>query len=666
MHEVNKDLQRERQNCTFDVEEMTVLYDGGKEKTAERRYRDNVMVSTKDYYSGVPEYYLGAKEKYEESIRKSVIIFGLVRKMQREGRTKITDIRHFLQCLLGSAPTYDGTSMALHYLMFVPAIVSQGTEEQQAHWLPRAWNGNFIGSFAQTELGHGTFIRGLETTATYDPDTQEFVLHSPTLTSHKWWAGGLGHTANHAIVVAQLYTTGQCHGVHAFIVPIRDEQTHQPLPGIRVGDVGGKLGLEAVNNGFLGFNHVRIPRNNMLMKHAQVLKDGTYMKTSDGKLIYATMLFMRVVIAYDMVNYLTKAVTIATRYSAVRRQTPVRKDGPELQILDYLTQQHKLLITIATAFGFKIISTIHWDTYDEINEQVANGKLDRLPELHALVCCLKAIVTSDTAQCIERCRLACGGYGYMLSSNLPALYGQVTAACIYEGDNTVLLLQTARFLLKTWQRLDSHTLPPTVAYLKTASSEGFLPKWENSAEGIIRGLQVVAMRKISACAAAIEKRVTSGVPLEQAWNLSSVQLVAAAEAHGRVVLATYYYEGANKMIAGASASTGAVLRRLLELYLVYWALQSLVDLLKYTNISERGAEELQAWYEELLVMLRPNAVGLVDAFDIRDKMLHSTLGSYDGRVYERLMEEAQKSPLNKDPDYSPFHKYLKPYMQGKL
>ncbi|KAL0901882.1 hypothetical protein ABMA27_007037 [Loxostege sticticalis] len=665
MTKVNPDLQRERQKCTFDVEEMTVLYDGGEEKTAQRRSRASVMVSNVNYYNGVPEYYLGSKEKHEESIRKSVIIFGLVRKMQQEGRTKVTDFRHVLQCLLGSAVTYDGTSMVLHYLMVMPAIISQGTEEQQAYWLPRAWNGTFIGSFAQTELGHGTFIRGLETTATYDPGTQEFVLHSPTLTSTKWWAGGLGNTANYAIVVAQLYTKGKCHGVHAFIVQIRDEETHHPLPGIKVGDVGGKLGLEAVNNGFLVLDHVRIPRNHMLMKHAQVLEDGTYVKSSDSKLIYATMLFMRVVIVFDMVNYLSKAVTIATRYSAVRRQTPVRQDGPELQVLDYLTQQNKLLITISTCYCIKIISEIHWDTYDEINEEVANGKLDRLPELHALVCCLKAIVTSDTAHCVERCRLACGGYGYMLSSFLPSLYGQVTAACIYEGENTVMLLQTARFLLKTWQRIDSHTLPPTVAYLKMASTEGFT-KWEKSATGIIRGLQVVAMRKISACAAAMEKRVSSGMSIEDAWNLSSVQLVAAAEAHGRVVLATYFYEGATRVIAKASSSAGVVLRQLLELYLVYWALQSLVDLLKYTNISGRDAEELQAWYEELLVQLRPNAVGLVDAFDIRDEMLHSTLGSYDGRVYERLMEEALKCPLNKEADYSAFHKYLKPYMQGKL
>ena len=84
---------------------------------------------------------------------------------------------------------------------------------------------------AQTELGHGTFIRGLETTAHYDEKKKEFVLNSPTLTSYKWWPGGLGQTANYAVVVAQLYTKNECHGIHPFIVQLRHEKTHKPMPG---------------------------------------------------------------------------------------------------------------------------------------------------------------------------------------------------------------------------------------------------------------------------------------------------------------------------------------------------------------------------------------------------------------------------------------------------
>lgn len=81
----------------------------------------------------------------------------------------------------------------------------------------------------------------------------------------------MGQSANYAIVVAQLYTQGKCHGIHPFLVQLRDEETHEPLPGIKIGEIGRKLGMNCTNNGYLGFENVKIPRTNMLMKHNQVL-----------------------------------------------------------------------------------------------------------------------------------------------------------------------------------------------------------------------------------------------------------------------------------------------------------------------------------------------------------------------------------------------------------
>ncbi|KAL4713952.1 hypothetical protein ACJJTC_015606 [Scirpophaga incertulas] len=624
------------------------------------------MVSRREFEKGIPEDYLSHKDKYEESVRKSVIVFGHVRKMQKAEWRKFPKYRYVLDCFLGSSTMRDGSPFAIHFMMFMPAIMSLATEEQQDRWMPRAWEGNIIGSYAQTELGHGTFVRGLETLATYDNHTKEFVLHSPTITSYKWWPGGLGHTANYAVVMAQLHTNGLCHGVHAFIVQLRDEETHKPLPGIILGDMGVKMGLQPVNNGFLAFNNVKIPRIHMLMKHAQVLEDGTYIRGSNNKMMYAAMLFVRVLIVADMGNYLSKAVTIATRYSAVRRQTSVKEGGQELQILDYATQQHKLFIGIATCYVFRIVANRHWSNFNEVTDEVANGNLTRLPELHALACCLKAVVTSDAAHCAERCKMACGGNGYLLSSSLPQLHGQIAAACIYEGENTVLLLQTARFLLKSWQNRHSSLLASSVMYMQSASVEGYLTKWDSSVEGVINGLQVVAVKKISLSMKSIDGKVSSGSSLEDAWNKTSVQLVAAAEAHTRVILTSFFYEGIKEMLAVASESLAPVLMQLLELYTVYWALECLADLLKYTPISQQGAEELQAKYERLLEVLRPNAVGLVDAFEIRDEMIQSTLGANDGCVYERLLEEAKKSTLNKEIVNCTYYKYLKPYMQGKL
>ncbi|XP_022821685.1 probable peroxisomal acyl-coenzyme A oxidase 1 isoform X1 [Spodoptera litura] len=665
--EVNKDLIKERAKCTFNVTELTYFLDGGKDKTLERKERERVMLTKREeLFGGTPDEYLSHKEKYENSTRKAVILFSLLRKIQEENNTDLTNYRNLLSGVLGASISQDGSPFGLHYIMFMPVFMSQADEEQQERWLHRALNCSIIGSYAQTELGHGTFIRGLETTATYDPSTQEFVLHSPTLTSYKWWPGGLGNTANYCIVIAQLYSKGECHGIHSFIVQVRDEDTHMPLPGIKVGEIGVKMGLNAVNNGFIGFENVRIPRTNMLMKHAKILEDGTYVKSKNSKLIYGAMVFVRVVIVFDSVNYLAKAITVATRYSAVRRQSQLKEGEPERQILDYVTQQDKILTAIAGCFAMKMNARMLWDTFNVINDQLHKGNMERLGELHALACCLKAISTSDSSLFTARCRVSCGGHGYMVSSTLPATSALTTASCTYEGDNTVLLLQTARFLLKTWRQIDTGPLTPTVEYLKTVSAPGFSYKWENSIEGIIRGFQIVSMKKISSCLNLMTAKVMSGMSQADAWNTISIQLVSAGESHCRAIVISTFHEDMSKAMRSMSASLAEVMGQLVELYAVYWTLERLGDLLEYTSISGADVVKLRSWYEELLRKIRPNAVGLVDAFDIIDELLQSTLGAYDGRVYERLMEEALKSPLNAEPVNQSFHKYLKPFMQGKL
>lgn len=70
--------------------------------------------------------------------------------------------------------------------------------------------------------------------------------------------------------------------------------------------------------------------------------------------------------------------------------------------------------------------------------------------------------------------------------------------------------------------------------------------------------------------------------------------------------------------------------------------------------------------DSLLALLRPNAVGIVDSFDICDEILDSPLGAYDGQVYQRLFDEANRSPLNEQPVNESFHKYLKPFLKSNL
>ncbi|CAH1639482.1 unnamed protein product [Spodoptera littoralis] len=660
---VCEDLVKERKKCTFDVTELTNLIDGGAQGTEERHYVENLVLSTEGLSTKneVPEEYLSHKERYEYAIKKACILYEVLKEYAAKHNT-MDAFKPTNKYRVTFGVVKDISPFMLHMGMFVPTILNQSDPEQMAEWLPQAMSMGILGTYAQTELGHGTFLRGLETTATYDPATEEFVLHTPTLTAYKWWPGGLAHTANHCIVVAQLYSKGECYGVHPFFVQIRDTDTHMPLPGVKVGEIGPKMGFQTANNGFLGFDHFRIPRRSMLMKNAQVLKDGTYVKSKNDKLTYGTMVFVRVLIVTDVAYELSRAATIAVRYSAVRHQSQPKPGEPEPQILDYVTQQHKLFIGVATSHVFRVTGYWLWDSYSKVIADVGKGNMDQLPELHALACCLKAVCSRDATARVEEFRLACGGHGFMASSNLPIINGIVSATITYEGEYTVLMLQTARFLVKAWKQATlGNAMTPTVSYLLRFFNNDRV-HWETSPEGIVSGFLAIAAGKTKAACESLQEYEKSGMDYEDAWNSASVQLVNASEAHCRAILCEVSWRELSRLAAQSSPSLGKVLLQMGELYLIYWALEKRGDLLLYSTITRADIAKLQARYEVLLGLLRPNAVGLVDAFDIKDEILNSTLGAYDGRVYERLMEEALKSPLNAEPVNQSFHKYLKPLM----
>ncbi|XP_053690484.1 probable peroxisomal acyl-coenzyme A oxidase 1 [Sabethes cyaneus] len=667
--EVNKDLQHERDKCTFNQEEFTLWWVGGIEKLDEKRFIENYYISQPEFHDKIPLHYVSHQETYEETVRKATVIYTKVKKLlQEQGKYDAKNYVPLLDALLGAGVIKEGSPLRLHFVMFIPAIIGQGTAEQQQKWLGRALNCEIIGTYAQTELGHGTFLRGLETTATFDERTDEIVLNSPSLTAYKWWPGALAQTVNYCIVMAQLYSKGKRYGVHAFLVQVRDEETHMPLPGLEIGDIGHKMGFKGVNNGYLGFKHYRIPRSNMLMRNAQLLPDGTYVKPVTPVLTYGTMVFVRVIIVSQMAQNLARAATIAIRYSCVRRQSVINPEQPEVQVIDHLTQQEKLLPQVAKAIALKLTADNLWQMYQETTSDLNSGKLDRLPELHAIACCLKFVSTFDAAKGIEVCRLACGGHGYLSSANFMTFYTVATAASTYEGENTVLLLQTARYLIKMWNdALKGRKLTPTVQYL--AAYVGKASKqiaWSDSIPVIVTAFQAIAANRLAQANAHIEQRKRAGLTAEEATNRTGLELVRAAELHGRAFVLQSVYELVELFCQTASAPLAEVLRDLCKLVAYDEALKVAGDLMRFTTMSESDFVRLQQLYEATLVAIRPNAVGIVDAFDYPDFVLGSALGAYDGNVYERLLEDAKKSPLNQEPVNKTFELYLKPFMRGKL
>ncbi|XP_011443813.3 peroxisomal acyl-coenzyme A oxidase 1 [Magallana gigas] len=649
---MNPDLAQERRRATFDPEQVTSLLYRGPENVRKRRYLQNAAIQDQVLRGSKPWAFQSRIEQYETALQMFIY---MMKKLDEMGVTDPLERMYYQEA---GAPHYYNP-MALHTGMFIPSIEKQGTKEQKERWLPMARSLQLIGTYAQTEMGHGTFIRGLETTATYDPSSQEFVLNSPTVTSMKFWPGGLGKTSNCCLVMAQLITHGKKRGIHLFFVQIRDLKTHRHMPGVESGDIGPKFGFNSNDNGYLKLSNVRIPRENMLMRHSKVLEDGTYVPPTNQRIGYGTMVFVRAHIVTNSARGLSKACVIAIRYSAVRRQTEVSPGGPEAQIIDYQTQQYKLFPLLATAYAMYFTGRYAEDYYEQIASEIEAGNLESLNQLHAVCAGLKAFSTWACTAGIETCRLCCGGHGYSHASGIPKLYTFYTPGCTYEGENNVMMLQVARFLMKIYPDIKrGGPIHEFVQYLGADLTQKSCMTEEVALGCLLKAFQHRAARLLSDAAARIENLVRSGKSRQEAWDASTVALTWAAKAYCH----TFVVRTFSQIVSDAAVdkSTKDVLTALCKLYAIDGIIENLGEFIEDGFFSPHQVSFLKNKLADLLAEIRPNAVALVDAFDYPDKTLDSCLGRYDGQVYPALYEYAKNSPFNEQEVLDSYHKFIKP------
>jgi len=644
------ELQRERRKTTLDVEQLTNILDGGPSKTKLRRETE-ALVYTDPKFNWDDLHYLSNEEFFVRSAE------CLVHYVQEAERLKLNSLQrsYFRRALNLLANPNE--------MAFIPDLEGQASEEQLRKWLDPFRKYQIIGAYAQTEMGHGTYIRGLETTATYDTNSQEFILNSPTLTSLKWWPGYLGHTATHTVLIARLIIKDKDYGIHQFLVQLRNLNDHKLMPGVSTGDIGPLFGFKETNNGYLRLDNVRIPREYMLMGHAKVDPDGTYSKPANARLSYGSMVYLRTGIVSYAADDLSRAVTIATRYSFVRRQTPSKLNGPEMQIIDYVTQQHKLFPQIANAYALTMAGSFMLQLYMSSISEINKGVLTSLPVLHATSAGLKAFSTEVVCHGIELCRLACGGMGYSLASGLPYVYVKALPSQTYEGDNTVLYLQTARFLCKLYsQRLPQSQLSQGVKYL----ASDYLPQktWTPrkldhvlDAEAQIEAYRHRAMHLVSHANHMTEALLAKGDSKEAAWNSASVEWVKAARAHCHLSVLQMFLTAVNS--TKTTVNNQKILRALCNLFALHGIAENGVEFQADGYMSSIQIDMIQEQVYKLLGVIRQEAVPLVDAFDHKDELLCSVAGRYDGDVYNHLYQWALKSPRNKSEVHPAYHQHLK-------
>ncbi|KAJ7257516.1 peroxisomal oxidase [Mycena haematopus] len=565
-------------------------------------------------------------------------------------------------------------SIGLHNVAFEPVFRLQASPALLSKYAELIAHKGIIGCYLQTELAHGTNVARLETTATYLPSTREFDIHSPTLTSTKWWIGAAGKSATHGVLQAKLILpSGKDMGPHLFLVQLRSLDTHACLPGRLIGDIGPKAlgGFAAVDNGFVRFDHVRIPKENMLSKFAGVTDAGEYVTPPHAKLSYGGMLYIRSRMVTTAGWTIAKGATVAIRYATVRRQGEVGPDGLERQTITHPSLHVRLVPLIARAYVFIELGRALTRGFDSLARGLSSGDTSQLAEMHVMTSGLKVLVSATGIQDLETARRSMGGHGYSAFAGVGRMYADYLPAATYEGENFVLDGQVLRAALKAFRGLfasppASLSLSPTSNYLRLLLDRELVPPELNATSWTQPATSILLLEWRAAL-----------LVHESAQTLGESDATATQRV-SRAVTEAFVAARVGEMIEalGTAFGTGTreaeVVRKVYLLYLLTTVESSLVDLLSFglfrgspTGNPPRSRDPTRALrlaIAELCAELLPDAIGLTDAFGFSDWELDSALGVYDGKVYEALWARAQQEPLNQDEVTEAYETSIKPLM----
>ncbi len=297
-------------------------------------------------------------------------------------------------------------------------------------------------------------------------------------------------------------------------------------------------GRNGIDNGWIQFTSVRVPRTNMLMKYTKVDRDGRVTEPPMAQLAYGALVGGRTTMIQESADFAKKALTIAIRYSVVRRQFGA--GGVENKIMDYGTHKMRLLPHLAATYAMHFAAVEVTRIYEDLMAQLArfkkaptggNGQdlsalLDTLKETHGTSAGLKAFCSWRALEIIETCRQACGGQGYSSYAGLASMFQDFAVQCTWEGDNTVMTLQLGRYLISCVRdRLQRNkTLPAGVAYLN-ALPEVLKRRCPASADLtdakiIAEAMDVTCANAVCSAAEEFQKLVKSGKSEEESYEAS--------------------------------------------------------------------------------------------------------------------------------------------------
>ena len=524
------------------------------------------------------------------------------------------------------------------------------------------------GAMLITELGHGSDTKNMKTVATYDLASDSFIINTPDRDATKVWSGNLAQQATHGIVFAQLYVDGVCRGLNQFLVQLRSRADHKPLPGVVIGDMGPKAGLDGLDNGWCAFDKFKVPRTALLSRREKIDNEGRYVvdssyapsessngasTESSGKHLGALSVGRIGIIGHSMAH-ISAVVTIAIRFNSVRPVVEQLHADPNIQVyMDLPHVRAKLLPYLAATYVTRIFQRTLLDHFSGFMGTAFGVEYEDAgllgAEIHVLSCVGKAVVSWTAAAAQREAIDTCGAWSVLNASRLTTLRDDFDPNVTYEGDNNVLLQQASNFLLKllvekiTNNEVIKSPLNLTAffnQYDEILTNDSTFKADVDEFDDLIRLYRFIACHLM----------FSSKFKFDEAMERTNCIFTAKSETQ------VYYMRTLAIVLFELQAicrfkdflfeqvtdeSVKPVLQQLGHLYAL-WSLEkhlSILNQANYTGFNEKfNIDRIQTKICSLCDGLAINAIALVDAIAPPDFILNSVLGHSDGRAFERLKD----------------------------
>ena len=506
------------------------------------------------------------------------------------------------------------------------SVMFLGTEKHYKKYLKAIGSLELPGCFAMTETNHGSNVKGIETTATYNHDSQTFTIHTPHAKAQKEYIGNAAKHGQMATVFAQLIIDGKNYGVNAFVVPLRDKNG-KVVKGVTIGDCGQKMGLNGVDNGTIIFNNVVIPKEDMLDRFASVNDKGEFESPipSDNRRFFTmlgTLVGGRIGIPRSALSASKSGLTIAIKYGDQRRQFGP-EGGSEVPILNYRMHQRRLIPLLAKTYA------MHFGL-QYLTNRFLNRTEEEMQEIEALAAGMKSYVTWSARDILQECREACGGKGYLSENRIDALKNDTEIYTTFEGDNTVLMQLVAKSRLSEFRKS-----------FENMDKMGMLNYVYEQTKTIIMQKNPMATRKtdeahllddtfyknafeyrekviLASAAKRLKKLIDSGLDSYDAFNVAQHQMLDVSQAYLDRIMLEQFQQVVSTI---EDEGTKSILTKLKQLFALSQIEKNKGWYLEEGYMEAPKTKAIRKLVNQLCWEIRTDAVPLVESFDIPDSCL---------------------------------------------